>query len=40
MEDSKVNAIRDWPIPHTVCDIHSFLGLGKFYRRFIKKICL
>ena len=40
MEDSKVNAIRDWPIPCTICDIWSFLGTGNFYRRFIKNFSL
>ena len=40
MEDSKVDAIREWPIPHTVRDIRSFLGTGNFYRRFIKNFSL
>ena len=37
MEDSKVNAIREWQTPCIVYDIWSFIGLGNFYRRFIKK---
>ena len=40
MDDSKVNAIRDWPIPRTVRDIQSFLGTGNFYRRFIENFSL
>ena len=40
MEDSKVEAIQQWPIPRTVCDIRSFLGLGNFYRQFIDKFSL
>ena len=31
MDDSKVNAITDWPVPMTVCGIRSFLGLANFY---------
>ena len=38
IEDSKVDAIRDWPTSRTVHNICSFLGLGNLYRRFIKKI--
>ena len=37
MEDSKINAIREWQTLHTVHDIWSFMGLGNFYRRFIEK---
>ena len=40
MEDSKVDAIRDWPTPRTVRDIRSFLGTGNFYRRFIENFSL
>ena len=40
MKDSKVNAIRDWPIPHTIHNIQSFLGTGNFYRRFIENFSL
>ena len=36
MDDSKVKAITEWPVPTTVCSICSFLGLANFYRRFIK----
>ena len=40
MEDSKVDAIRDWLIPRIVRDICSFLGLRNFYKKFIKKFLL
>ena len=40
MEDSKVDAIKNWPIPHTVHDIWSFLGTRNFYRRFIENFSL
>ena len=40
IEDSKIEAIQKWPIPRTVQDIRSFLGLGNFYLRFIDKFSL
>jgi hypothetical protein len=36
MDQEKVMAIRDWPIPRNVHDIQAFLGFTGFYRRFIK----
>ena len=36
MDDSKVKAITDWPVPTMVRSIRSFLGLANFYRWFIK----
>lgn len=36
MDPEKVKAICDWPIPKTVKQIQSFLGLANFYRAFIK----
>ena len=35
MAQNKIQAIQDWPKPHKVWDIMSFLGFANFYRRFI-----
>ena len=35
-DESKVEAVVDFPIPKTVKDVKSFLGLASYYRRFIK----
>ena len=32
----KVEAVQNWPRPTIVTDIHSFLGLAKYYHRFVK----
>ena len=36
MDPEKVNAILKWPEPMNVKQVHAFLGLSNFYRRFIK----
>ena len=32
---TKVQAVQDWKIPTTVTEVHSFLGLAGYSRRFI-----
>lgn len=35
MDPVKVTGVRDWPTPHNVTEVQSFLGFINFYRRFI-----
>ncbi|XP_073037569.1 uncharacterized protein [Primulina eburnea] len=32
----KVEAVKEWPVPKSVTEIHNFLGLADYYRKFIK----
>jgi len=34
---SKIAAIAEWPTPHSIRALRSFLGLAGFYRRFIRR---
>jgi len=37
VDESKVEAIRNWPIPKGIHDVRSFNRLTSFYKRFIIK---
>lgn len=36
MNPSKVSAVVEWPMPQSFRDVHGFLGLTRYYRRFVK----
>ncbi|GKD30028.1 putative reverse transcriptase domain-containing protein [Tanacetum coccineum] len=36
IDPAKIESIRDWASPKTPIEIHQFLGLAGYYRRFIK----
>jgi len=35
MDENKVQAIRDWPVPRRMKNVQFFLGFANFYQRFI-----
>ncbi|GJW58926.1 putative reverse transcriptase domain-containing protein [Tanacetum coccineum] len=36
LDPAKIESIKDWASPKTTMEIHQFLGLADYYRRFIK----
>ena len=36
IDSSKIGAVQDWAQPKNAFEIHSFLGLTGYYRRFVK----
>ncbi|XP_048048309.1 uncharacterized mitochondrial protein AtMg00860-like [Megalobrama amblycephala] len=36
MDERKVTAVQDWPVPTSVKELQRFLGFANFYRRFIQ----
>ena len=37
IEEMKVKAVLDWPVPKLVKDIQKFLILANYYQRFIEE---
>ncbi|KAF7702410.1 hypothetical protein HF521_001693, partial [Silurus meridionalis] len=35
MDERKVAAVQDWPVPASIKELQRFLGFANFYRRFI-----
>jgi hypothetical protein len=36
VDEAKIEAIKSWPIPATLTQLRSFLGLAEFYRCFVR----
>jgi len=36
MSPSKIESIREWPVPDTVTKVRGFLGFANFYRKYIR----
>ncbi|GKB55638.1 putative reverse transcriptase domain-containing protein [Tanacetum coccineum] len=36
VDPAKINAVKDWAFPTTPTEVHQFLGLDGYYRRFIE----
>ena len=36
MEQTKLDAVKEWPVPKTLKDVQSFVGFANYYRRFVR----
>ena len=37
VDPEKIEAIMNWPTPRNVIDVRHFMGLARYYRRFIER---
>ena len=37
VDPAKIEAVKNWKAPRSVIEVRSFLGLGGYYRRFVKR---
>ena len=38
MDEDKVKAITEWPVPTLIYQVRNFHGLASFYERFVKNL--
>jgi len=36
MDPQKIEAVMNWPIPKNLTEVRSFMGLARYYRRFVQ----
>lgn len=36
VDHEKIKAIMEWPAPTSVTEVHSFMGLAGYYRKFVE----